>query len=66
MSTSPDPKITKFLQELEKTLKEKEKLKLAFINGKIHKSYYYSWVKECNAIFISMIRLKRRLHELDK
>jgi hypothetical protein len=52
------------IRDLQEILIEKEKLKLAFVDKKIHKSYFSLWVRESNLIFSNIVKLKRRLKKL--
>ncbi len=57
-------RIGDFVKVLEATLVEKEKLKLAYVDQKIHKSYFHLWVNESNKVFINIVRLNRRKAKL--
>lgn len=54
-------KLEHFIQDLQEMLSDMEKLKLSYVDRKIHKSYYKSWVDQSNRIFINIVRLKTRL-----
>ncbi len=44
----------------------KELFKLRTLEEKIHRSYYWNWVKESNSTFANAVRLKQRIKELEK
>ena len=44
----------------------KELFKLRTLEIKIHRSYYWNWVKEANKILVNTVRLRSRLRDIEK
>ncbi len=44
----------------------KELFKLRTLEIKIHRSYYWNWVREANKILVNTVRLRARLRGLEK